>query len=85
MSASRANAPRPHGSEAATGGTRDVGQVDDLAPCPSCSAMLSTGESDGMIALLHPMPFCDYFGRTAPEVVLDDLMKAATAAPRVKA
>lgn len=78
-------APRPHGASAASGGVVNIDQGEELAPCPSCSAMLSTGESGGMVALMHPMPFCDYFGRTAPEVVLEDLWKVATVHHGVKA
>lgn len=84
-------ASRPYGSESATGGPVDVdeGTAEELAPCPSCGAMLATctAEPDGHreLAIMHPMPFCDYFGRTEPEVILDDLMRKLAASPRVKA
>ncbi len=73
-----------HGSDAC--GAGDLGAVKagkDLGPCPSCGSLLKLGTgvdpTDGKVRdmLLHPMPFCDYFGASDPDVVMRDLKKAA--------
>jgi len=65
-----------HGLDAA--GAGDVGTVgagEPLGPCPSCGSELSVvlakdPRSGGMgRAILHPVPFCTYFGETDPSVI----------------
>jgi hypothetical protein len=69
---------RVHGLEAA--GAGDVGGVEGgeaLGPCPSCTASLCvafvknprTGRVER--ALIHPVPFCTYYGETDPTVIED--------------
>lgn len=62
---------RVHGSEAA--GAGDLGSVqagEVIGACPSCGAALlagtTTNPASGRVerGLLHPMPFCSYFGET---------------------
>lgn len=71
---------RIHGSEKA--GAGDLGQIDEVltgevvGACPSCHAALSIGSGvdpktgKPASSLLHPMPFCSYFGETEPEAIL---------------
>ena len=65
-----------HGLDAA--GAGDVGAVDSgevLGPCPSCGAELHeahvkhprTGRLER--AIMHPVPFCTYYGETHPDVI----------------
>ena len=67
---------RIHGLEAA--GAGDVGLVDDgelVGPCPGCGAELRAGRVRNPItrrverALMHPMPFCTYYGETDPDAI----------------
>jgi hypothetical protein len=65
-----------HGLEAAGAGevvTLDAGEP--LGACPSCGAPLSVVHAEDPStrricrALLHPVPFCTYFGETDPSVI----------------
>ena len=67
---------RVHGLDAA--GAGDAGPVDDgdlLGPCPSCGADLYVGRVQnprtGRVerALMHPVPFCTYYGETSPAAI----------------
>lgn len=67
---------RIHGQEAA--GAGDIGSVtgsEFLGPCPSCGAELRVACVKNPLtsriarALLHPMPFCTYYGETDPTTV----------------
>lgn len=71
---------RIHGLDAA--GAGDVGDVDGgefLGPCPSCGAELlvvrvqnpRTGRVER--AILHPVPFCTYYGETDPTAIERDV------------
>jgi hypothetical protein len=71
---------RLHGLNAA--GAGDVGSVDGeevLGPCPSCSAELLVAHvknpRTGRIerALMHPVPFCTYYGETDPTTIERDI------------
>lgn len=74
---------RVHGLEAA--GAGDVGDVDGgeaLGPCPSCAADLlvvhvahpRTGRVER--AIIHPLPFCTYFGATDPGLIEHEIVHA---------
>ena len=74
---------RVHGLEAAAAG--EVGSVDAdeiLGPCPSCAAELRVGRvknpSTGRVgrALMHPVPFCTYYGETDPASIEGDIERA---------
>ena len=79
---------RVHGSEAAgAGDLDDVAAGDLLGPCPSCAAGLRVGYAKhprtGRIAraLMHPVPFCTYYGAADPTVIerdVEDQMKGKT-------
>lgn len=68
---------RRYGGDAAGAGELppvDVGTT--IGPCPSCGAEISIGmapdpHSGGKPTktLMHPMPFCHYFGATSPEEI----------------
>ena len=67
---------RVHGLDAA--GAGDAGAVDVgdvLGPCPSCGADLYVGHVEhphtGRVerALMHPAPFCTYYGETDPDTI----------------
>ena len=67
---------RVHGLDKA--GAGDAGAVDSgdvLGPCPSCTADLSVGQvlnpRTGHVerALMHPVPFCTYYGETSPAAI----------------
>lgn len=73
---------RVHGMEAA--GAGDLGAVAQgrlLGPCPSCGAELrvtrhlnpSTGRDED--AILHPSPFCTYYGETDADVIARDVIR----------
>ena len=71
---------RVHGLDAA--GAGDVGGVtfDELVgPCPSCGADLHAGPAHnphtGRVerALMHPVPFCTYYGETDPSEIERDV------------
>ena len=77
-------APRTHGNEAA--GAGDLGQIDDssgddIGPCPSCGATVRVTMLDDprsgrqRRAILHPMPFCSYYGETAPDVMEEEIYR----------
>lgn len=71
-----------HGLEAAGGG--DLGDIKlekrrDVGPCPSCSEPLIAGvtvhpgtQMPAMV-MMHPEPFCTYFGVTSPEQIEQDV------------
>lgn len=74
---------RVHGLEAAAAG--DVGDVDVgdvLGPCPSCAAELrvcrAQNPSTGRVerAIVHPVPFCTYYGETDPEAIERDVARS---------
>jgi hypothetical protein len=74
---------RLHGLDKA--GAGDVGGVDSgevLGPCPSCGAELHAGPvvdpRTGRIerALMHPVPFCTYYGETDPDTIERDITRA---------
>lgn len=67
---------RVHGLDAA--GAGDAGAVDDgdlLGPCPSCGTDLHIGRVEnprtGRVerVLMHPVPFCTYYGETDPDAI----------------
>jgi len=76
---------RKHGVDAA--GAGDLGGVeigDVLGPCPSCTAELHVGHIQnphtGRIGrvIMHPMPFCTYYGETDPETIERDVRARRT-------
>ena len=67
---------RVHGLDAAgAGDAGDVDVGDVLGPCPSCGADLYVGSVEnprtGRVdrALMHPVPFCTYYGETDPDAI----------------
>lgn len=65
-------------------GAGDVGDVlvgEELGPCPSCGVMLATTKAkdprNGEVTngLLHPVPFCSYFGETDVEDIVRDMAR----------
>jgi hypothetical protein len=80
---SNASDKRVHGLDAAGGG--DAGAVDSdevLGPCPSCGTELYVGRVEnprtGRVerALMHPVPFCTYYGETDPHTIEGDVERA---------
>lgn len=76
-------AERKYGVEAA--GAGDAGKVlaeRELGPCPGCGAMLLDADlrhpHTGKPArgILHPVPFCNYYGATDPEDIEADIARA---------
>ena len=74
---------RVHDLDAA--GAGDAGAVDSgefLGPCPSCGADLHVGPVNnphtGRVerALMHPVPFCTYYGDTDPDTIERDIARA---------
>jgi hypothetical protein len=64
---------RVHGLDKAGGG--DAGTIETeevLGPCPSCGADLFIGYAEDprtkrvLRGLMHPVPFCTYYGETDP-------------------
>lgn len=59
-----------------------VASEDALGPCPGCDADLTVSTAinpdTGKRArvLLHPMPFCHYYGATDPTKIEIDVLKA---------
>lgn len=83
MSDERESAKRAHGLSAA--GAGDLGSVDEgdlLGPCPSCAAELHVGyahnPSTGRVerTIMHPVPFCTYYGETDPTTIMRDVRRA---------
>ena len=79
---SDASDKRVHGLDAA--GAGDAGAVDSgdvLGPCPSCGADLYVGRVEnprtGRVerALMHPVPFCTYYGETDPGTIERDIAR----------
>ena len=73
---------RVHGIEKAGGG--DVGTVevgDVLGSCPGCGAELHVAEAQNpatgrmVRGLLHPLPFCTYYGETDPREIADAIRR----------
>jgi hypothetical protein len=71
---------RIHGIEAA--GAGDAGDVvadEVVGPCPSCGAELLACHVTNPItkrverALMHPVPFCSYYGETDPSQIERDM------------
>lgn len=75
-------AKRQHGLEAAAGEDAGALRGVSLGPCPSCDAELlvtiardpRTGREAS--AIMHPVPFCTYFGETSPEEIERMIRKA---------
>lgn len=74
---------RIHGSDAAGAGELPPIPVGEaLGPCPSCNAELCAVEAVNpntgrpTRALVHPIPFCTYFGETTSEVIEQDILRA---------
>jgi hypothetical protein len=74
---------RKHGPAAA--GAGDLGAIDDgdlLGPCPSCATALSVGHAKNPHTnrvervIIHPMPFCSYYGETDPATIENDVRHA---------
>jgi hypothetical protein len=73
---------RVHGLDAADAG--DVGDVDGevFGPCPSCAAELLLARVENPItgrmerALMHPIPFCTYYGETDADKIERDVERA---------
>jgi len=75
---------RVHGLDAA--GAGDLGKIDSaadpLGPCPSCAADLTVGHAlnphTGRVerVIMHPLPFCTYYGQTDPEIIERDIRRA---------
>ena len=74
---------RKHGLSAA--GAGDLGAVDDgdlLGPCPSCAAELRVSHAQnphtGRVerVIIHPVPFCTYYGETDPATIERDVRRA---------
>lgn len=77
---------RKYGGEACGAGTIedvDMSENVDLGPCPGCAAMLTVGEIPHPLtqrparAVLHPLPFCNYYGATDPDQIEADVRKAS--------
>jgi hypothetical protein len=83
MSEDPVNEKRIHGLSAA--GAGDAGPVfadTVLGPCPSCAADLIVGHArdprtgrEGRV-ILHPLPFCTYYGETDPAAIEHDVRRA---------
>lgn len=74
---------RVHGLDKA--GAGDAGAIDNgdvIGPCPSCGAELSEGRAQnprtGRVerVLMHPVPFCTYYGETDPDAIERDVARA---------
>lgn len=77
------NEKRIHDLRAA--GAGDVGNVTSeevLGPCPSCDAELTVAHvknpNTGRVerGILHPVPFCTYYGETDPAIIERDVARA---------
>lgn len=76
---------RKYGNEHTAGEAELVDQKEtvEVGSCPACGAMVSTGlvvhprTQQSQRGLLHPMPFCHYFGATEPEQVVADIRAKA--------
>ena len=66
-------------SAAVAGDAGAVGAEEVLGPCPSCGADLYVGHVEhphtGRVerALMHPAPFCTYYGETDPATIERDI------------
>ena len=74
---------RLHGLDAAGAGDAGGVALDELVgPCPSCGADLHAGAArnpqTGRVerALMHPVPFCTYYGETDPSQIERDVERA---------
>jgi hypothetical protein len=73
---------RVHGLSAI--GAGDVGGVhgESIGPCPSCGAELHAGRAlnphTGRVerAMMHPVPFCTYYGETDPAAIERDIERS---------
>ena len=74
---------RKHGLGAA--GAGDLGGVEEgdlLGPCPSCAAELRVSHAKnphtGRVGrvIMHPMPFCTYYGETDPATIENAVRRA---------
>lgn len=77
------NEKRIHDLRAA--GAGDVGSVsggDVLGPCPSCDAELLVVHVENPNTrrvergIMHPVPFCTYYGETDPLIIERDVARA---------
>ena len=64
------------GRAAGDGELPPVNSGKAIGPCPSCGALVSVGtapdpddENKPTRMLMHPMPFCHYFGATDANVI----------------
>lgn len=71
---------RPHGLEDAGGGNLGGVMPDEVVgPCPSCGAELLACHVKNPVtghverALMHPVPFCTYYGETDPAMIARDI------------
>jgi hypothetical protein len=74
---------RPHGWDAAGGGNVGGVMADEVVgPCPSCGAELLACRLKNPVtgrierALMHPVPFCTYYGETDPVDIERDIKSA---------
>lgn len=74
---------RPHGLEAAGGGNVGGVMADEVVgPCPSCGAELLACRLKNPItgcierALMHPVPFCTYYGETDTDTIERDVQRS---------
>ena len=74
---------RIHGLDKA--GAGDAGAVESeyvIGPCPSCGADLFIGYAEDprtkrvLRGLMHPVPFCTYYGETDPRDIERDIERA---------
>jgi hypothetical protein len=75
---------RRHGIERAGGGdVGDVAEGEILGPCPSCGDVLRITRAKDPLsgrhgsAILHPVPFCSYFGETDPIAIEAAIVRGA--------
>jgi hypothetical protein len=74
---------RRYGDEAAGAGELPaIGTGTPLGPCPSCGDLISIGTEPNprdagkpTRCLLHPIPFCHYFGATDADIIEREILK----------
>ena len=74
---------RIHGLDAAgAGDVGDVSGTEVFGPCPSCAAELLLTHVENPLtgrierALMHPFPFCTYYGETDADKIERDVERA---------
>lgn len=72
---------RNSGAACGAGFLGEVNHGDEIGPCPSCGAAISSSSAPnpnygGQIEtiVMHPIPFCDYFGATSAETMVHDML-----------